>query len=82
MKEIATFMVVMLPLVSLFFGVKAKERNKLKGWSVLTSLVVTVTTTVVMVVYKEAHWVSYILLAMLGMVGFLHGVLFTENETR
>ena len=82
MKEIATFMVVMLPLVSLFFGVKAKERNKLKGWSVLTSLVVIVTITMVMVVYKEAHWVSYILLAMLGMAGFISGVLFTENETR
>ena len=82
MKEIATFMVVMLPLVSLFFGVKAKERNKLKGWSVLTSLVVIITIVMVMVVYKEAHWVSYILLAMLGMVGFISGVLFTENETR
>ena len=82
MKEIATFMVVMLPLVTLFFGVKAKERNKLKGWSVLTNLLVIVTITMVMVVYKEAHWVSYILLAMLGLGGFIPGVLFTENETR
>ena len=82
MKEIVTFMVVMLPLVTLFFGVKAKERKKLKGWSVLVGLLVIVTITVVMVVYKEAHWVSYILITMLGMVGFLHGVLFTENETR
>ena len=82
MKELATFMVVMLPFVTLFFGVKAKERNKLKGWSVLTSLVVIVTITMVMVVYKEAHWVSYILLVGLGMGGFIPGVLFTENETR
>ena len=82
MKEIATFMVVMLPFVTLFFGVKAKERNRLKGWSVLTSLVVIVTITMVMVVYKEAHWVSYILLVGLGMGGFIPGVLFTENETR
>lgn len=82
MKELATFMVVMLPFVTLFFGVKAKERNRLKGWSVLTSLVVIITIVMVMVVYKEAHWVSYILLVGLGMGGFIPGVLFTENETR
>lgn len=82
MKELATFMVVMLPFVGLFFGVKAKERNKVKGWSVLTSLVVVITAVLVTIVYKEAHWVSYILLTGLGMGGFIPGVLFTENETQ
>ena len=80
MKEITTFLVVMLPFVTLFFGVKAKERNKVKGWSVLTSLVVTITAVMVTATYKEAHPVSYVFLVGLGLGGFVPGLLFTEAE--
>ena len=82
MKEITTFLVVMLPFVTLFFGVKAKERSKIPGWSILTSLLVVLTAGLVSVTYKEAHWVSYIFIAGLGLGGFIPGLLFTENETR
>ena len=82
MKELTILFVMMLPFVALFFGVKAKERNKPKGWSALTSLVVVITAGLVSVTYKEAHWVSYIFLAGLGLGGFIPGLLFTENETR
>ena len=80
MKEITTFAVIMLPFAALFFGVKAKERNKLPGWSVLTILAVLVTTTLVTTTYKEAHWVSYIFIVGLGLGGFIPGLLFTETE--
>ena len=82
MKELTILFVMMLPFVALFFGVKAKERNKPKGWSVLTSLVVIITAVLVTITYKDAHWASYILLVSLGMGGFIPGLLFTENETR
>ena len=82
MKEITTFLVVMLPFVTLFFGVKAKERNKVKGWSVLTSLVVIITAVMITATYREVQWTSYIFLVGLGLGGFVPGLLFTENETR
>ena len=80
MKELTTFAVVMLPFATLFFGVKAKERSKPKGWSVLTALLVVVVAGLVTATYKEAHWVSYILLTGLGLGGFIPGLLFTEVE--
>ena len=80
MKELTILLVMMLPFVGLFFGVKAKERNKLPGWSVLTSLLVMLTAVLVTVTYKEAHWASYILLTGLGLGGFIPGLLFTEVE--
>ena len=80
MKEITTFAVIMLPFAALFFGVKAKERNKTKGWSVLTSIVVIITAVLVAVSYKEAHWASYIFLVGSGLGGFIPGLLFTEAE--
>ena len=81
MKEITTFAVVMLPFITLFFGVKAKERNKVPGWSVMTTLLVVLTAVLVTATYKEAHWVSYILLTGLGLGGFIPGLLFTEAKS-
>ena len=80
MKEITILVVMMLPFISLFFGVKAKERNKTKGWFILTVLAVLVAAALVTVIYKEAHWASYILLTGLGLGGFIPGLLFTEVE--
>ena len=80
MKEITILVVMMLPFISLFFGVKAKERNKTKGWFILTVLAVLVAAALVTVIYKEAHWVSYTLLTGLGLGGFFPGLLFTEVE--
>ena len=77
MKEITILVVMMLPFITLFFGVKAKERGKPKGWSVLTILLVLVASALVTIAFKEAHWVSYILLTGLGL-GFIPGLLFTE----
>lgn len=79
MKEITILVVMMLPFIGLFFGVKAKERDRPKGWSVLTILAVLVAAALVTVVYKEAHWASYILLTGLGLGGFIPGLLFTER---
>ena len=79
MKELTILFVMMLPFVGLFFGVKAKERSKPKGWSILTILAVTVVAGLVTITYKEAHWVSYILLTGLGLGGFIPGLLFTER---
>lgn len=80
MKEITTFAVVMLPFITLLFGVKAKERNKTKGWSFLTILAVLITAVLITATFKEAHWVSYIFLIGLGLGGFIPGLLFTEVE--
>ena len=80
MKELTTFAVVMLPFATLFFGIKAKERNRTKGWSVLTILAVLITASLVTVTHREAHWASYIFIVGLGLGGFVPGLLFTEVE--
>ena len=80
MKELTILFVMMLPFVTLFFGVKAKERNKLLGWSIQTILVVIITAVMVTITFKDAHWASYILLVSLGTGGFVPGLLFTEAE--
>lgn len=79
MKELTILFIIMLPFVGLFFGIKAKERGKVKGWSVLTILATSVTAALVTIFFKEAHWVSYILLIGLGAGGFVPGFYFTER---
>ena len=81
MKELTILLVLLLPFITLFFGITAKERNKIQGWSVVTSLVVGVVAALVAATHKDAHWASYILLAGLGLGGFIPGLLFTEVKT-
>ena len=81
MKELTILLVLALPFITLFFGITAKERNKMTGWSVVTSLLVGVVAALVAATHKDAHWASYILLAGLGLGGFISGLLFTEVKT-
>ena len=81
MKEITILVVMMLPFIGLFFGVKAKERNKILGWSVVNSLLVGALLPLVAVTHKDAHWASYVLLIGLGLGGFISGLLFTEVKS-
>ena len=81
MKELTILMVVFLPFITMFFGITAKERNKIPGWSLLTTLVVGVVAVMVAATHKDAHWASYILLAGVGLGGFLPGLLFTEVKS-
>lgn len=81
MKEITILFVVLLPIITLLFGITAKERNKIPGWSVVTTLLVSVVATLVAITHKDAHWVSYILLVGLGLGGFIPGLLFTEVKS-
>ena len=81
MKELTILLVILLPFITLFFGSYAKERNKIPGWSLQTILVVGVVAVMVAATHKDAHWASYILLAGVGLGGFLSGLLFTEVKS-